>query len=130
MNNFQESKLLLQKLNDTNESIPAEQNRRLSDLKDKLLQSGYNVDDIFEACDFHNENKIWTLQSLMNIIANQGYTETDISNYCKRKKCELWIKLISSDWFSIFLTYLNLNDIVRLDSAFTNHEEVYALNSK
>ena len=94
--------------------------RRLSELKDKL-QNGNSDDEILKYCDYHNENKIWTLQSLMNIIASQGYTESDIFNYYKQKKYELWIKLISADWFSIFLTYLDVKDIVRLDSAFTNH---------
>ena len=37
---------------------------------------------------------------------------------------ELWIKLISADWFSTFLTYLDMNDIGRFDSAFTNHGDI------
>ena len=45
------------------------------------------------------------------------HTDTEI------KKYKLWIKLISADWFSIFLTYLRVKDIVRLDPAFTNHED-------
>ena len=73
--------------------------------------------------DYINENKMWTLPSLMSIIANQGYTETDVSNYYKQTKYEAWIKLISADWFSIFLTYLDVKDVVRLDSAFTNHKD-------
>ena len=32
-----------------------------------------------------------------------------------------WTKLISSDWFAIFLDCLNLKEMVQLDSAFTNH---------
>ena len=95
--------------------------QRLSELKDQLLQTGCSEDEFLKACDYHNENKKWTLQSLMNIIASQGYTETDISNYYKQKKYELWIKLISADWFSIFLTYLDVKDIARLDSSYTNH---------
>ena len=31
------------------------------------------------------------------------------------------MKLVSSDWFSIFLTYLDKEEILRLDSAFCNH---------
>ena len=96
--------------------------RRLSELKDKLLQNGYSEDEFLEVC-YHNESKNWTLQSLMTIISNQGYTESNISNFFKQKNYELWIKLISADWFSIFLTYLDVKDIVRLDSAFTNHED-------
>ena len=60
--------------------------RRLSELKDKILQTGYNEDEFREVCECHNENKRWTLQNLMGIIACQGYTETDISNYYKQKK--------------------------------------------
>ena len=91
-------------------------------MKDKLLptETGCNKDEFIEVCNCHNESKKWTLQSLMNIIACQGYTKADISNYYKQKNYELWIKLISADWFSIFLTYLNVKDIVRLDSAFTS----------
>ena len=39
----------------------------------------------------------------------------------KRKRHGLWIKLISSDWFTSFLEYLSLNEIAVLDSAFCNH---------
>ena len=33
------------------------------------------------------------------------------------------MKLISSDWFSYFLQYLELKYIANLDSAFCNHED-------
>ena len=95
--------------------------RRLSGLKDKLLQNGNSEDEFRKYCDCHNKNKKWTLQSLMSIISSQGYTESDISNYYKQRNYELWIKLISADWFSMFLTYLDVKEILRLDSAFTNH---------
>ena len=88
--------------------------RGLSELKEDNIQNKKSEDKI--------ENTKWTLPSLTN-IANQGYTETDISNYYKQNKYELWIKLISTDWFSTFLTYLDVRDIGRLDSAFTNHED-------
>ena len=32
-----------------------------------------------------------------------------------------WMKLMSSDWFSILLPYLNLKDIANVDTAFCNH---------
>ena len=34
-----------------------------------------------------------------------------------------WMKLMSSDCFSTFLQYLNLKDIIKLDTAFCNHNE-------
>ena len=93
--------------------------RSLSELKQ--LQTGYRNDNEFlEVCD---ENKKRKLQSLMDIITCLGYTETDISNYYNQKKYKLWINLISADWFSIFLTYLDIEDIARLDSAFTHHDD-------
>ena len=33
------------------------------------------------------------------------------------------MKLMSSDWFSMFLQYLNLEDIANLDKAFCNHAD-------
>ena len=50
------------------------------------------------------------LRKLLNIMPNHGYPK-----YFEQKNYELWIKLISSDWFSIFLTYLDMEDIVRLE---------------
>ena len=85
--------------------------RRLSEFEKKLLLIGYDDDKFLEICDYHDENKKWVLQSL-----------TDISNHYEQKNYKLWIKLISIDWFSIFLTYLDMKDIGRLDSALTNRE--------
>ena len=56
-----------------------------------------------------------------NSMESQGYTETDISKYYQQRRHEKWMKLVSSDWFSIFLTYLNIDEILRLDSAFCSH---------
>ena len=62
-----------------------------------------------------------TLPELMNAIIEQQFTYVDIMNYIKAQYHAHWMKLMSSDWFSIFLQYLNLKDIVNLDTAFCNH---------
>ena len=44
-------------------------------------------------------------------------------NESKVKSHKLWMKLISSCWFSYFLQYLTLKEIAKLDSAFCNHDD-------
>ena len=59
---------------------------------------------------------------LVRLIESQGYTDTDISKFCQQRRYEKsMMKLVSSDCFSVFLTYLDIKKIVRLDSAFCNH---------
>ena len=48
---------------------------------------------------------------------------TDVVQYIRGENNKLWMTLVSSDWFSYFLQYLNLKDIANLDSAFCNVEE-------
>ena len=50
-------------------------------------------------------------------------TGTNVVQYVRSVNNKLWMKLISSDWFSYFLQYLALKDIAKLDSAFCNHED-------
>ena len=58
---------------------------------------------------------------LDNLIERHGYTESDIINYFMQRRSKLWMRLLSSDWFSCFLQYSNLKDIVNLDTAFCSH---------
>ena len=58
---------------------------------------------------------------LENLIERHGHTEADVMNYFIQRRRKLWIKLMSSDWFSVFLQYLNLKDIAKLDTAFCSH---------
>ena len=64
-----------------------------------------------------------SLSELMNAIIEQQYTYVDIMNYIKAQYHAHWMKLVSSDWFSTFLPYLNLKDIANLDTAFCNHAD-------
>ena len=48
-------------------------------------------------------------------------------NQIKRNRHNLWIQLISSDWFICFLDYLWFDDIVKLDTAFCNHIDRFFL---
>ena len=59
-----------------------------------------------------------SLAECMQILQKNEYREADILNYLKQCRYELWIKLMSSEWFSIFLQYLNLKYIAKLDTAF------------
>ena len=59
-----------------------------------------------------------SLAELKISIERYGHRETDIVNYFKQRRYDLWIKLLSSEWFSVFLPYLNLRDIAKLDTAF------------
>ena len=58
---------------------------------------------------------------MKTLIERYGHRETDITNYFKQRRYDLLIKLISSEWFSIFLPYLDLKDIAKLDTAFCSH---------
>ena len=66
------------------------------------------------------QNHKTTLPDMMDVIIRQ-YACADIMNYMKARYHAHWMKLVSSDWFSMFLQYLNLNDIANLDIAFCNH---------
>ena len=61
------------------------------------------------------------LTELVRLIESQGYTETDVLKFYNQRRHKKCMKLVSSDWFSVFLTYLDIADLVRLDSAFCNH---------
>ena len=41
----------------------------------------------------------------------------------KRPWCECWVQLLSSDWFTYFLNYIDWNDIAILDLSFCNHTD-------
>ena len=63
---------------------------------------------------------------LENLIERYGHTEANIinniTNYFMQRRSKLWMKLMSSaDWFSVFLQYLKLKDIVNLDTAFCSY---------
>ena len=94
--------------------------RRLSKLKDILIQNECSEDDIIN---YQTEGRKWTLSELISLITSQSYTEADISKYYQHRRYEQWIKLVSSDWFSVFLTYLDIKEIAKLDFAFCNHAD-------
>ena len=56
-------------------------------------------------------------------IRNEILQGIDVVQYIRGENNKLWMTLVSSDWFSYFLQYLNLKDIANLDSAFCNVEE-------
>ena len=62
-------------------------------------------------------------RNLSKLLELEGYIQSDFALYHQSKRHKLWMKLISSGWFSYFLQYLNLKDIAKLDSAFCNHED-------
>ena len=98
-------------------------NTRLSEteLIDTLKQNGNSEE---KSLIHPRLDRKWTLPELVSLIESQGYTETDILKYYQqRRRHEKLIKLVSSDWFSIFLTYLTIEDILSLDSAFCNHND-------
>ena len=89
------------------------------DLNDALKQ---NENSEEESLTHQSVRRKWTLLELICLIESQGYSETDISKFYNQRRHEKWMKLVSSDWFSIFPTYLDIKDILRLDSAFCNHK--------
>ena len=62
-------------------------------------------------------------RKLVESLELERYTGSDVAPYIRSENNKLWMKLISSDWFSYFLQYLNLKDIANLDTAFCNHED-------
>ena len=88
-----------------------------------VLNSALNgcSEDYDGVINYQTETKKWTLQELVNLIESQGYTESDVSKFYQQRRHEKWMKLVSSDWFSVFLRYLDIKELERLDSAFCNH---------
>ena len=64
------------------------------------------------------DGNLKSLPEFMHAIQKQEYREADILIYLKQHRYELWMKLMSSEWFSILLQYLNLKDIAKVDTAF------------
>ena len=82
----------------------------------------YGCNDYDGIMHYQTESRKWTLPVLVRLIESQGYTDIDISKFCQQRRYEKsMMKLVSSDCFSVFLTYLDIKKIVRLDSAFCNH---------
>ena len=52
---------------------------------------------------------------------NSKFISIDRGDQVKRTKNEIWIQLISSDWFAYFLDFLHIDELVKLDLAFCNH---------
>ena len=55
------------------------------------------------------------------LTIKKQYTYADVMNRIKAHAH--WMKLVSSDWFSMFLPYFNVKDIANLDIAFCNHAD-------
>ena len=75
----------------------------------------------YDIINYQTKSNKWTLQELISLIENQGYTESDILKFYNQRRHQKLMKLVSSDWFAIFLTYLDIKEIVRLDSAFCSY---------
>ena len=87
---------------------------------DKLKPTGSSNEDSLMR---PRVDRKWTLPELIGLIENQGYTETDVLKFYQQRRHDKWMKLVSSDWFSVFLTYLDIEEILELDSAFCNHND-------
>jgi hypothetical protein len=63
------------------------------------------------------------ISELVDSMIMNGITDTDVSKIYKRRKYGLCVTLLSMDWFHIFLKYFTLQEIVEIDSSFTNHAD-------
>ena len=90
-----------------------------TELNDILKQKGNSKEESFIR---PKVDRKWTLRELVSLIDSQGYTATDILKLYQQRRQDKWMKLVPSDWFSISLTYLTMEEILRLDSAFCHHD--------
>ena len=80
--------------------------------------NGYKTVEIKICLIKKTDGNIISFSELMYANQKREFSVEDILNYLKQRRYELWMKLISSEWFSIFLQYLNLKDIAKVDTAF------------
>ena len=90
------------------------------------LISSTNCDktSISSSCVPSQNDKKRKLSEINKMLIENGYTLNDLSEYLKISRYEVWINLLVSEWFAnIFLNFLTLEEILKLDSSILNHDD-------